>query len=96
MDKLSKNEILNKLKELDSWVYEQSKLRRIFLFSDFNKAFKFMTLIALEADRMDHHPEWSNIYNKVKVDLVTHEASGVTEKDFILAKSMDEVANMIL
>ena len=55
-----------------------------------------MTLIALEADRMDHHPEWSNIYNKVKVDLVTHEASGVTEKDFILAKSMDEVANMIL
>jgi len=96
MDKLSKNEILNKLKELDSWVYEQSKLRRIFLFSDFNKAFKFMTLIALEADRMDHHPEWSNIYNKVKVDLVTHEASGVTEKDFILAKSMNEVANMIL
>ena len=96
MDKLSKNEILNKLKELDSWVYEQSKLRRIFLFSDFNKAFKFMTLVALEADRMDHHPEWSNIYNKVKVDLVTHEASGVTEKDFILAKSMDEVANMIL
>jgi 4a-hydroxytetrahydrobiopterin dehydratase len=55
-----------------------------------------MTLIALEADRMDHHPEWSNVYNKVKVNLVTHEVSGVTEKDFILAKSMDEVANMIL
>ena len=55
-----------------------------------------MTLIALEADRMDHHPEWSNVYNKVNVNLVTHEVSGVTEKDFILAKSMDEVANMIL
>jgi 4a-hydroxytetrahydrobiopterin dehydratase len=71
-------------------------LKRIFVFSDFIDAFKFMTLIALEAERMDHHPEWSNIYNKVIVNLMTHEVSGVTEKDFILAKSMDKVANIIL
>ncbi|MFQ3333757.1 MAG: 4a-hydroxytetrahydrobiopterin dehydratase [Woeseiaceae bacterium] len=96
MSKLNKKEILIKLKENNSWSYEDSMLKRIFVFSDFIDAFKFMTLIALEAERMDHHPEWSNIYNKVIVNLVTHEVSGVTEKDFILAKSMDKVANIIL
>ena len=96
MSKLNEKEILTKLKENGSWTYKDSMLKRVFIFSNFIDAFKFMTLIALEADRMDHHPEWSNVYNKVKVNLVTHEVSGVTEKDFILAKSMDEVANMIL
>ena len=71
-------------------------LKRIFQFSDFNAAFGFVARVALAADKMDHHPEWSNIYNKVIVNLVTHEVSGVTEKDFILAKSMDKVANIIL
>ena len=96
MDKLNKKEILIKLKELDSWVYEHSKLQRVFVFSDFNEAFKFMTLMALEAERINHHPEWFNIYNKVTVSLVTHEVSGISEKDFLLAKSMDEVANLMI
>ena len=96
MDKLNKKEILIKLKELDSWVYEHSKLKRVFVFSDFNEAFKFMTLIALEAERINHHPEWFNIYNKVTVNLITHEVSGISEKDFLLAKSMDEVANLMI
>ena len=96
MDKLNKKEILIKLKELDSWVYEHYKLQRVFVFYDFNEAFKFMTLMDLEAERINHHPEWFNIYNKVTVSLITHEVSGISEKDFLLAKSMDEVANLMI
>jgi len=63
-----------------------------FRFKDFNAAFGFMTRVALKADKMDHHPEWSNVYNKVEVVLTTHDAGGVTEKDVELAAFMDEAA----
>ena len=60
-------------------------------FRDFNEAFGFMTRVALMAERMDHHPEWFNVYNRVDVTLATHDAGGVTERDFALAKFMDSV-----
>lgn len=65
---------------------------RAFKFADFNAAFGFMTRVALRADQLDHHPEWSNVYNRVDVLLATHDADGVTELDVELAKFMDEVA----
>jgi 4a-hydroxytetrahydrobiopterin dehydratase len=67
-------------------------IAKSFRFADFNTAFGFMTRVALLADKMDHHPEWSNVYNKVDVVLTTHDAGGVTEKDVALARFMDEAA----
>ena len=64
-----------------------------FRFEDFNAAFGFMTRVALMADKMDHHPEWSNVYNKVDVVLTTHDAGGVTDKDVELAAFMDAAAS---
>ena len=65
-------------------------ISREFVFADFNRAFAFMTQVALAAEKRDHHPEWSNVYNKVRVTLSTHDAGGVTEKDLDLARFMDE------
>jgi 4a-hydroxytetrahydrobiopterin dehydratase len=67
-------------------------IARSFRFKDFNAAFGFMTRVALMADKLDHHPEWSNVYNKVEVTLATHDADGVTELDVTLASFMDQVA----
>ena len=61
-------------------------------FKDFNQAFGFMTRVALKADKMDHHPEWFNVYNRVEVTLSTHDCSGLSQNDIKLAKFMDEVA----
>jgi 4a-hydroxytetrahydrobiopterin dehydratase len=63
-----------------------------FKFADFNTAFAFMTQVALSASRLDHHPEWSNVYNRVEVLLTTHDSGGVTAKDVELAKIMDKAA----
>ena len=65
---------------------------KTFAFADFNAAFGFMTRVALLADKMDHHPEWSNVYNRVEVLLSTHDADGVTALDVAMAKFMDEAA----
>lgn len=67
-------------------------IARKFTFADFNQAFGFMTRAALIAEKMDHHPEWSNVYRTVEVTLSTHDAGGVTQKDIELAKSMDRFA----
>lgn len=67
-------------------------IAKSFRFADFNAAFGFMARVALVAEKMDHHPEWSNVYNKVDVVLTTHDAGGVTEKDVALARFMDEAA----
>ena len=63
---------------------------KVFRFADFNAAFGFMTRVALMADKMDHHPEWSNVYNRVEVLLTTHDADGVTERDVAMARFIDE------
>jgi 4a-hydroxytetrahydrobiopterin dehydratase len=67
-------------------------IARRFDFANFNEAFAFMTRVALLAEKMDHHPEWANVYNKVEVTLATHDAGGVTEKDIAMAKAMDGYA----
>jgi 4a-hydroxytetrahydrobiopterin dehydratase len=67
-------------------------IRRRLKFADFNAAFGFMTRVALMADRMDHHPEWSNVYDRVEVLLTTHDAGGLTEKDLTLARFIDRAA----
>lgn len=69
---------------------ERDAITREFVFADFNRAFAFMTQVALAAEKADHHPEWSNVYNKVRVTLSTHDAGGVTEKDVELARFADE------
>ncbi|MBJ22923.1 MAG: 4a-hydroxytetrahydrobiopterin dehydratase [bacterium] len=86
---LSIEEIRSRLADLEGWSLENGKLRRLFTFSDFTEAFAFMTRVALQAEKMDHHPEWSNAYNRVEVDLTTHDAGGITQLDFALAASMN-------
>lgn len=74
------------------WKEKDDKLRRTFVFRDFKSAFAFMTKVAAVADRLDHHPWWSNAYNKVEFELSTHDAGNkVTEKDRLLADSIDTI-----
>lgn len=82
------------LKELDGWTIaaDGAALTRTFTFRNFSEAFAFMTRAALAAEKLDHHPEWSNVYKTVEVRLSTHDAGGLTELDFKLAKSMDRFA----
>jgi 4a-hydroxytetrahydrobiopterin dehydratase len=82
------------LKGLPNWmdISGRDAIARKFEFKDFNAAFAFMTRVALLAEKMDHHPEWFNVYNKVDVTLSTHDAGGVTDKDIAMAKAMEEWA----
>ena len=86
-----------KLTELNAsntapWTIAAGKLHKEFRFRDFVQAFGFMSQAALVAERMNHHPEWFNVYHTVRVDLVTHDAKGVTDRDFELARAMDQIA----
>lgn len=82
------------LARLKDWreVQGRDAIFRKFTFADFNEAFGFMARVALVAEKMDHHPEWSNVYKHVEVTLATHDAGGVTEKDIALATAMDGFA----
>ena len=82
------------LAELQQWreLPGRDAIARKFTFADFNAAFGFMTRVALLAEKMDHHPEWSNVYRTVEVTLSTHDAGGVTGKDIALARQMDALA----
>jgi 4a-hydroxytetrahydrobiopterin dehydratase len=82
------------LKALCGWSAKEGRdaITKTFKFKDFNQAFGFMTRTAIMADKLDHHPEWFNVYNTVEVLLATHDADGVTELDVTLAKFMDEAA----
>ncbi|MEX0976087.1 MAG: 4a-hydroxytetrahydrobiopterin dehydratase [Woeseia sp.] len=88
-NKLSDSQVRERLADLVQWSLIDGKLRREFKFADFVRAFGFMTSAAIEAEKLNHHPEWSNVYNKVTVNLVTHSAKGITELDFKLAKKLD-------
>ena len=92
-DRLADSEIEEALKELEGWTFENGKLNRDFKFANFVAAFGFMTSAAIEAEKMNHHPEWFNVYNKVNVQLVTHSADGVTSLDVDLAKKMNALAS---
>ena len=91
---LTTEELAAALGGLDGWTLEDGgkAITRHFKFKGFNGAFSFMTASALTAEKMDHHPEWSNVYNRVEVRLTTHDSGGVTELDIALAKAMDAAA----
>ena len=83
------------LKSLPLWRVDEGEreaISRSLTFADFNTAFGFMTRVALLADQVDHHPEWSNVYNRVSVLLTTHDAGGVTQRDTDMARFIDEAA----
>jgi 4a-hydroxytetrahydrobiopterin dehydratase len=87
--KLSEPEIRSALLELSGWTIADGKLHREYKFADFIHAFSFMTSGALVAEAMGHHPEWSNVYNRLTVDLTTHDAGGISAKDFKLAAKLE-------
>jgi len=91
MTKAIEPEIQEALAELGSWAVVDGKLHREYKFRDFVQAFGFMTQVALLAERAAHHPEWFNVYNRVVVDLTTHEADGITRKDLDLARQIEKI-----
>lgn len=96
IDRISQSEIDTSLQELNklsekSWSIKEEKLHREFKFTDFIAAFGFMTKVALLAERANHHPEWSNVYNKVSISLTTHEAGGLSTRDFELAQEISKL-----
>lgn len=87
--KLSGNELDETIRSLSGWELKDGKLQKSFKFSNFIEAFGFMTRIALEAEKINHHPEWSNVYNTVTVKLSTHDTGGITDYDIKLANIID-------
>ncbi len=92
-EKLSDAEISRALEALPGWAVQNSKLRREFEFQDFSEAFGFMARAALVAESMNHHPEWFNVWNRVVVELSTHDAGGITELDAELARKLNAIAD---
>jgi len=88
--RLSDSDVLARLTEVPGWEVVAGKLHREFRFSNFVEAFGFMAQVALLAERRDHHPDWSNGYDRVTIDLVTHDAGGLTTRDFDLARAIDQ------
>ena len=86
---LSDQQLESQLKELEHWNIKNEKLFKVFKFLDFAQAFEFMSLVAILAEAMDHHPEWSNVYNEVEINLITHSEGGITQLDIDLAKKID-------
>jgi 4a-hydroxytetrahydrobiopterin dehydratase len=90
--KLSQTEVDEELKSLPGWSVVNEKLHKEFEFDSFNQAFGFMTRAAMEIEKMNHHPEWFNVYNKITIDLMTHDAGGITKNDVNLAKILNSLA----
>jgi 4a-hydroxytetrahydrobiopterin dehydratase len=91
MEKLSATAIENRLKSIDGWEYVNEAIETSFEFKNFKEAFTVMTRIAFECEAQNHHPEWSNVYNSLNIRLSTHDAKGVTEKDFKLAETIEAI-----
>ena len=94
VERLTGNARRKALAPLKHWkkVRGRDAITKSYRFKDFNEAFGFMSRVAIKADRMDHHPEWSNVYNRVDITLTTHDAGGVSERDVALAKFIDGIA----
>jgi 4a-hydroxytetrahydrobiopterin dehydratase len=90
--KLDPDQVTQQLAGLAGWGLSEGKLHREYKFADFVTAFGFMASAALVAERMNHHPEWSNVWNRVVIDLTTHDAGGITARDFELASAMERLA----
>ena len=91
--KLSEHELEEQIKGMKGWELKNGKLEKSFRFSNFVEAFGFMTKIALEAEKINHHPEWSNVYDFVSIKLTTHDAGGITDFDIKLANIIDAVSH---
>ena len=91
MRALTEFEIKARMSTIDGWEYENNAIHTTFEFDNFKDAFSVMTRIAFEVEKLNHHPNWTNIYNTLSISLSTHDAGGVTEKDFELAKIIDEL-----
>lgn len=92
MMRLTENEVKEELKNLQGWSVVNEKLHKEFQFESFNQAFGFMTRAAMEIEKMNHHPEWFNVYNRITVELTTHDAGGITKNDVNLAKILNSLA----
>jgi 4a-hydroxytetrahydrobiopterin dehydratase len=96
MKKLTDAEISSALAGMAGWSVQNAKLHREYKFPDFPHAFGFMATAAPQIEKMNHHPEWANVYNRVTVDLTTHDAGGITQRDVDLAKLLESVAKKLL
>ena len=90
--RLSDTDVASRLASLPGWEHRDDRLVREFRFKDFSSAFAFMTRSAMRAEQLDHHPDWFNVYNRVRVQLNTHDVGGVTELDMLLAEAMSAFA----
>jgi len=91
MNKFEDNTIISRLQMMQGWKYIKGFIVKDFVFSNFKEALSIMLRIGFEAESMNHHPEWTNIYNKLNIRLRTHDADGITEKDFELANKIDAI-----
>lgn len=96
MARLNDAELKAGLEGLPAWTIANGKLHREYQFADFIHAFGFMATAAIAIEAMEHHPEWFNVWNRVVVDLTTHDAGGITPKDFKLANKLEELAQKLL
>ena len=92
---LSNKQLNEYLEDLNGWSVVNEKLSKTFKFSNFIQAFGFMTQVAITSEPMDHHPEWSNVYNRVEINLVTHSEVGITKLDIDLAMKVDSISSSI-
>ena len=92
--KLSQTEIEQEVGKLNNWKVVKGKINKTFEFDDFVQAFGFMTKVAMNAEKMNHHPEWFNVYNRVRIDLVTHDVNGISNYDIELARIIDTIAKV--
>jgi 4a-hydroxytetrahydrobiopterin dehydratase len=95
LNKLTADELSEALRGLEGWRIAADKLHREYKFSDFIHAFGFMATAAIAIEKMNHHPEWFNVYNRVVVDLTTHDAGGITKNDVELARLLDGLAGKL-
>lgn len=93
MEKLSTSEIEKELKKLEGWEFNENALETTFEFQNFKEAFTLMTRIAFECEAQNHHPDWTNVYNRLHIRLSTHDAGGVTRKDFELASLIEQLVS---
>ncbi|MEO5494847.1 MAG: 4a-hydroxytetrahydrobiopterin dehydratase [Sphingomonas sp.] len=95
VDQLTEDERAEALDELDAWDYDEARdaITRSFTFEDFTEAFAFMTRVALIAEKSDHHPEWSNVWNRVDILLTTHDAGGLSARDVAMAEAIDALVD---
>lgn len=89
--KLTMSQIENKISTLAGWIVRDDKLHKQYQFDSFIEAFGFMSSVALVAESMNHHPEWSNVYNRVVIDLTTHDSGGISDLDFEFAERVDKI-----